>query len=134
MAPDIPLISSNAILVKSEELDSSAKVVKGYTFEDEVVNYDDLFKCYSSTGFQATHLGQAIGIVNNMVRASSFCWKFKNQEITNKLTHSTMYRLTGDHLQRKFVMIWTKMRAAKFLWVIHRTWYHLVYGKQFDFL
>eukprot|EP00171_Calliarthron_tuberculosum_P016299 IDg16299t1 len=67
MTSDVPKITSEAVLAKSESLSSSAKVVKGYTFEDEVVNYDELFNCYSSTGFQATHLGQAIGIVNNMI-------------------------------------------------------------------
>lgn len=71
MTSDVPKITTEALLQESEPLPSSAEIVKGYTFEDEVVNYDAMFQCYNSTGFQATHFGQAISIVNDMVRHSS---------------------------------------------------------------
>lgn len=67
---EVPKISSDAVLVQSESLPTDAEHVKGYTFEDDKVDYDELFKCYTATGFQATNLGRAIGIVNGMVRSA----------------------------------------------------------------
>lgn len=64
----VPQLASDAVLVDSQPVPTDAQEVKGYTFEDQVVNYDKLFDCLTSTGFQATHLGQAIDIVNDMVR------------------------------------------------------------------
>ena len=42
-------------------------VVKGYDF-NQGVNYSDIIKSFSTTGFQATHLSKAISIVNSMIK------------------------------------------------------------------
>ena len=73
---EVPKISSDAVLVESESLPNSAQHVKGYSFDNDEVDYDELFKCYAATGFQATHLGQAIGIVNDMLN-----WKPSNDQV-----------------------------------------------------
>ncbi len=65
---EIPQIAIDALLVQSESLPKDAPIVKGYTFEGDKVDYDELFKCYTATGFQATNLGRAIDVVNGMVR------------------------------------------------------------------
>lgn len=68
MSSTVPQEAAEAVLVKSTPVKPNAVVVRGYDFEDEEVNYDALLKCAFSTGFQATHLGLAVEIVNSMVR------------------------------------------------------------------
>ncbi|KAG9153089.1 hypothetical protein Leryth_012351 [Lithospermum erythrorhizon] len=55
----------SALFKKSENLDGSAKII-GYDFNGGV-NYDELFKSFVGSGFQASHLGDAIQIVNDML-------------------------------------------------------------------
>jgi deoxyhypusine synthase len=54
---------------KSEEVRGIA--VEGYDF-DEGVNYSNLFGKLNSFGFQASNLGSAIDIVNEMIKSKSF--------------------------------------------------------------
>lgn len=57
-----------AVLGRSESLPEGTPIVRGYEFEGDEVDYDALFASYATTGFQATNFGQAIEIVNHMVR------------------------------------------------------------------
>lgn len=71
---DVPKLTSDAVLVKSEPLPEGQQAVKGYAFEGDTVDYDALLKSYVTSGFQATHFGQAVDTINGMVRLrSSFC-------------------------------------------------------------
>lgn len=56
------------ILRKSEYVDG--EVIKGYDF-NEGVNYSKIVKSFSSTGFQASKLSDAIGIVRKMRKEKS---------------------------------------------------------------
>jgi deoxyhypusine synthase len=49
---------------KNKELET--KAVKGYDF-NKGVNYEEIFKSFATTGFQATHLHKAIEIINSMI-------------------------------------------------------------------
>ncbi len=67
MGSNVPKLAADAVLIKSKPLPDTSQVVKGYTFEDEAVDYDALFKSYSTTGFQATHFGRAVEAISAMV-------------------------------------------------------------------
>lgn len=58
---------SSAVYVKSQGVDPSAMIVRGYDF-NKGLDYEAVFKSYISTGFQATSLGQAIEEVNKMIK------------------------------------------------------------------
>lgn len=58
-------ISRKNIIRDSEEVEGVS--VKGYDF-DKGVDYHKLFESYASTGFQATHLAKAVGIINKMIK------------------------------------------------------------------
>lgn len=57
------------VLSESEELDN-ATPIKGYNF-DEGVDYGKLIDSFFTTGFQATHLAQAIELVKEMRKAKA---------------------------------------------------------------
>ncbi|KAJ1650382.1 Deoxyhypusine synthase, partial [Dispira simplex] len=61
----LPASVANAVLVHSETMPEDATTIQGYDF-NQGVDYSRLFNTYLRTGFQATHLGQAIAIVNKM--------------------------------------------------------------------
>lgn len=65
-------LAATAVLQPSEPLPKGTKIVKGYEFSDEKVDYDALLQTYLTSGFQATHFGQAVNIINDMVRWPSF--------------------------------------------------------------
>lgn len=56
-----------AVFKKSENLDGPCMKIEGYDF-NHGVDYPQLLKSLLSTGFQASNLGKAIQIVNEMVR------------------------------------------------------------------
>ncbi|MFH1325449.1 MAG: deoxyhypusine synthase [archaeon] len=58
------MISREAILKKSKELEGIS--VKGYDF-NKGVDYGELMKSFSSTGFQASHFWKAIEITRKMI-------------------------------------------------------------------
>lgn len=63
----VPESAVHAVLVQSEELAENTALVKGYMFGDSPVDYDALLSSYVRTGFQATHFGKAVDIVNGML-------------------------------------------------------------------
>nr|XP_027072430.1 deoxyhypusine synthase-like isoform X2 [Coffea arabica] len=70
-----PLESARlAAFKKSETLEGTCPVIQGYDF-NQGVNYPELLKSMVSTGFQASNLGDAIDVVNQMLdwRLSDEC-------------------------------------------------------------
>lgn len=65
----------SAVYVKSVEVDPSLVEVKGYDF-NKGLDYNEMFKTYISTGFQATSLGLAIEEVNRMIK-----WRLSDEPI-----------------------------------------------------
>ena len=71
MSNESYIISPGDVEKKIEEIMSSSKelhtpTIKGYDF-NQGVNYEEIFKSYATTGFQASHLHKAIGLVNKMI-------------------------------------------------------------------
>lgn len=64
---EIPETVLNAIAADSAKLPDGSTIIRGYDFESPTVDYNALLSSYLSTGFQASHFGQGIQIVNNMV-------------------------------------------------------------------
>lgn len=67
MVSQIPAGAAAAVLKPSERLPETAISVHGPDF-DKSPSLQDLLASYDRIGFQATSLGQAIDIVNRMVR------------------------------------------------------------------
>lgn len=61
-----PQTATDAVLVKSDPELKAAPVVCGYDF-NKGVDYPELLRSMLNTGFQASNLGKAIDIVNEMV-------------------------------------------------------------------
>ena len=57
------------VLRKGKETDG--RKIEGYDF-DKGVNYPEIVKSFSSTGFQASHLSRAIDAVNQMINEKAF--------------------------------------------------------------
>ncbi len=70
--------AKNAVLVQSGSVPAETPVVRGYDF-NEGLNYDKLLQSMFVTGYQATHLGRAINIVNDMIR-----WKLSDDPMTQE--------------------------------------------------
>ena len=64
-------IARKNILRNSEEPEGN--IIKGYDF-DNGVNYKEIIKSFSTTGFQASHLSRAIEIINKMIKEQSFIY------------------------------------------------------------
>eukprot|EP01018_Ginkgo_biloba_P014333 Gb_32827 [translate_table: standard] len=64
-AEEFPASAHAAALKPSENLDNSVKAI-GYDF-NKGVDYEGILHSMITTGFQASHLGQAIALVNNML-------------------------------------------------------------------
>ena len=62
-------IAEKNLFGKSKEIEGIS--IKGYNF-DNGVDYSDIIDSYSSTGFQASHLGKAIEITREMVKNDAF--------------------------------------------------------------
>ncbi len=60
--------ASENILKKSSDV--KGKLIEGYDFNNGV-NYDDIIDSFQHTGFQASNLGEAIDIVNEMIKYKS---------------------------------------------------------------
>lgn len=56
------------VLKESEKLEG--KIIEGYDF-NEGVDYDKILDSFSNMGFQASHLSEAIDIVNEMIKVNS---------------------------------------------------------------
>ncbi len=64
-------IAKKNLLRESEEIEGIA--IKGYDF-NKGVNYDEIVRSFSSTGFQASHLAKAIDIANKMIKDKAFVY------------------------------------------------------------
>ena len=63
------------VYVKSVEKLEDGVPVKGYDF-NKGLDYEQVFKSYINTGFQATAVGQAIDAINSMIN-----WRLSDEEI-----------------------------------------------------
>lgn len=61
-----PAVALDAVLLKSAPIPLHLQQVRGYDF-NKGVNYDALFRSFSTTGFQATNMGRAIDEINRML-------------------------------------------------------------------
>ncbi|KAL4571853.1 hypothetical protein LXL04_018618 [Taraxacum kok-saghyz] len=66
----------SAVLKQSESLEGSCAKIHGYDFNDGI-NYTEILKSLHFTGFQASNLGDAIEIVNQMLD-----WRLSHEQIT----------------------------------------------------
>ena len=78
MKEDLNLMSSvhSTVFKESENLEGQCIKIEGYDF-NQGVNHSQLLKSMVSTGFQASNLGDAIEVVNQMV---SFCFLKKKKK------------------------------------------------------
>lgn len=63
----LPESVRSIVLKESESLDGVCVTIQGYDF-NKGVNFHELLKSMAVTGFQASNLGDAIQLVNEMVR------------------------------------------------------------------
>ncbi|GFS43287.1 deoxyhypusine synthase [Actinidia rufa] len=66
----------SVVFKESETLEGSSTKIKGYDF-NRGVNYSELLKSMISTGFQASNLGDAIQVVNQMLD-----WRLSDESLT----------------------------------------------------
>lgn len=66
----------SVVFKESEALEGSCIKIQGYDF-NRGVNYSELLKSMVSTGFQATNLGDAIEVVNQMLD-----WRLSDESLT----------------------------------------------------
>lgn len=57
--------AKQSVLVKSDD-SYKKEIIKGYEFNDGI-NYEKIMQAFSNSGFQASNLGKAIEIINNMI-------------------------------------------------------------------
>jgi deoxyhypusine synthase len=64
-----PQTATDAVLVISEEMPEGSKVVEGINFDKHEAKFDidDIIKGMATSGFQASALGEAVRIINEMV-------------------------------------------------------------------
>ncbi|KAL2652848.1 hypothetical protein R1flu_020976 [Riccia fluitans] len=74
----VPLVAQDNVLRQSEKLEGKAQGVRGYDFNGGV-DYDALLQSLSFTGFQASHLGDAIDQVNEMID-----WRLSDEPIDDE--------------------------------------------------
>lgn len=63
---NVPEIATDAVLVRSEQMPSDAKIVKGYDFNTGV-DHHALLQSFLHSGFQATNFGLAVEQINAMI-------------------------------------------------------------------
>ncbi|KAK7094728.1 deoxyhypusine synthase-like isoform X2 [Littorina saxatilis] len=63
---EVPQAAVDAVLVKSQGMPDGSQTVRGYDFNNGV-DYHELFRSYTHTGFQATSVGKAIEEINKMI-------------------------------------------------------------------
>ncbi|KAL0308529.1 UNVERIFIED_CONTAM: Deoxyhypusine synthase [Sesamum radiatum] len=66
MKDTLPESVRSVVFKESEKLDGARPKIEGYDF-NKGVNYHELFKSMAFTGFQASNLGDAIQLVNEML-------------------------------------------------------------------
>ena len=77
----IPDLAQQSVLVKCELKDEfkDSEVIRGFDFNNQL-DYDQLFKSYLTTGFQASYLAQSIELINKMLDCKFNC-TFENDEL-----------------------------------------------------
>jgi deoxyhypusine synthase len=66
MSNSAPTTVVNAVFKKSDPMPTETEIAKGYNF-DAGLDYEALMHSYSRIGYQASHFGQAVDIVNQMI-------------------------------------------------------------------
>ena len=66
-----PSIATDAVLVKSEAMPEDSETVRGYDFNNGI-DYHELLKSYTRSGFQALNFGKAVMEINKMVSFNPF--------------------------------------------------------------
>ncbi|XP_074304053.1 deoxyhypusine synthase-like [Silene latifolia] len=75
------MASTRAVVFKeSENLEGKRPKIEGYDF-NQGVNYSEFLNSFVSTGFQASNLGDAIQLVNQMLE-----WRLADEEPVNDCT------------------------------------------------
>lgn len=64
-------LARESLLRQSEEI--NGKIIKGYNFNNGI-NYKEIIKSFSTTGYQATNFSEAIEITNNMIQEKAFIY------------------------------------------------------------
>lgn len=72
---NLPETVRSAVLKASESLDGASAKIEGYDF-NKGVDYHELFKSMAVTGFQASNLGDAIQLVNEMLE-----WRLSDEAL-----------------------------------------------------
>jgi len=70
--------AKDAVLVESKEVPDDVPVVRGYDF-NQGIDYDRLLQSFAVTGYQATHFGRAVEIVNAMLK-----WRLSDRPQTQE--------------------------------------------------
>jgi len=70
-----PAKAVDAVFVESVKVPEGTPITKGYDF-DNGINYEELFKSYATTGFQATHISRAVDQINMMLN-----WRLSQEPI-----------------------------------------------------
>lgn len=68
-------IATDAVFVESEAMERGVPEVKGYDF-NEGLDYSRLFEAMKTTGFQASHFGRAVEIINQMQ-----AWRLSDEDV-----------------------------------------------------
>ncbi|XP_012093322.1 deoxyhypusine synthase isoform X2 [Jatropha curcas] len=76
MENQLPSTVHNIVFKESESLEGKFIKIEGYDF-NQGVNYSQLLKSLISTGFQASNLGEAIEVVNQMLD-----WRLSHEDMT----------------------------------------------------
>nr|CAG29000.1 homospermidine synthase [Symphytum officinale] len=91
----------SALFKKSENLEGSSNKIIGYDFNGGV-NYDLLLKSYVASGFQASHLGDAIQIVNDMLS-----WRLSHESPTEDCSEEEKDTLFRESVKCKIFLGFT---------------------------
>lgn len=68
---ELPSVVKQVVLQGSQPMPEGSRVVQGYDF-NQGVDYHALLESYRTTGFQATHFGQAVEEINKMASVLVF--------------------------------------------------------------
>lgn len=88
----------NAVMVKSTNMSSEAKTVQGYDF-NKGLDYDTLLQSMLTTGYQATHFGRAVDIVNKMIT-----WRLSQETKTEEDIEAEVYFPIESYFSSLFLL------------------------------
>lgn len=96
-----PAVATDAVLVKSVEMPADATRVRGYDFEGPL-DFDALMQSMTSTGYQATSLGQAVNEVNRML-----AWRLSDEPVTDATDPDERDEEYRKSVRTKIFLGWT---------------------------